>query len=202
MGCQVFVKGWSFLREEEYREGTHSTRLPWHSHRFSHIDAEVKQSASHTEDKDLQPGISNRQKQTWSLQKSKAIWEVPYKCLYLLAAKSPYGCICLRINSSISSNGSQLLPALQNFSLYCYAAKMSGIMLFHNFKGAKSVLGQDLQVQSRQKWRPSNSAAAVLFWGSAGPCLENRSTAVSQLRYRGSPNQGMNVILTVQSHTD
>lgn len=40
-------------------------------------------------------------------------------------------------------------------------------MLLHNFKGAKSVLGQDLQVQSGQKCRPSNSAAAALFWGSA-----------------------------------
>lgn len=128
-----------------------------------------------------------------SLQKSKANWEAPYQCLCFLAAKSPCGCIFLWINSPISSNGCPLLPALQNFSLCFYPAKMSGILLFRNFRGAKSVLEQDLQVQSWQKCSPSNAAAAVLFWCSNSPCLENWSTAVPQLNHRGSPNQGMNV---------
>lgn len=77
MGWEVFVKHSSLLREQEYGEDNCSTGMPQHSHTFSHTDADVKQAGSRTEDKDLQETKSN----TWSLEKSKATQEIPYKCV-------------------------------------------------------------------------------------------------------------------------
>lgn len=98
--------------------------------------------------------------------------------LYLLVEKYTYDCIFLWIKSPASANGPQLeffLPC--KILLYTVTLlKMSSIMLLHNFRGQNSVLGQGLKVQIWQKCRLSiSAAAAVLFWASAGPCLENWS---------------------------
>lgn len=96
--------------------------------------------------------------------------------LYLLVEEYRYDCIFLWIKSPASANGPQLEFFLPCKILLCTVTllKMSSIMLLHDFKGQNSVLGQGLQVQIWQKCRLSiSAAAAVLFWASAGPRLEN-----------------------------
>lgn len=172
------------FREQEHTEGIHCTLLPQLSHRFSHTQAEKKKKkkkavrATYRSQGSLTRNLSltdNSKCDCCGILKQFERYSRSF-ALYLLVEEYRYDCIFLWIKSPASANGPQLEFFLPCKILLCTVTllKMSSIMLLHDFKGQNSVLGQGLQVQIWQKCRLSiSAAAAVLFWASAGPRLEN-----------------------------